>query len=105
MVTSVDVEVPEVDSTPPPLFLFAPETTNNTPINVQGVTEPGVTLLVEGNLVLVESNGSFNVSVTLIEGDNLIEAQATDASNNVTQSNINVSLDTTPPVLSDFKPT
>ncbi len=73
------------DVTPPSLSLDSPSdgTTTETPtVVVSGATEPGASLVVNGILVAVGSDGSFSCTIALVDGDNAITATATDASGN-----------------------
>jgi parallel beta-helix repeat protein len=101
--SNIPVEQPP-DITAPSLFLIAPEETNQSTQDVQGVTEPGVTLTVEGALVNVDENGYFSTNVALAEGDNLIQATATDSSENTTLASTHIFLDSIPPTLTISNP-
>ncbi len=102
-VTEISVEqLP--DTTPPPLILVAPEAANTTQLNIHGVTEVGVDLLVDDMPIEIDSSGYFTAEVNLVEGNNLIEAKATDQADNVTITNTEIILDTTPPVLTITSP-
>jgi len=65
----------EVDATPPELKLDTPSdgsTTSKKTIPVSGRTDPRGILRVNGEIVHVDPDGSFNTSVTLKEGENTI---------------------------------
>lgn len=73
------------DTTPPVISVTTPidDTTTDIPtITVSGTTEPGVHLVVNGVVVEVESDGTFEFLLALSEGENLITAEATDSSDN-----------------------
>ncbi|MBU1158585.1 MAG: hypothetical protein KKE24_04520 [Candidatus Thermoplasmatota archaeon] len=81
------------DITPPIITIDSPSdglTTQTGNVLVSGVTEPGVSLRVNGLLIGVESNGSFVCTVALVEGTNMITAIATDAANNSASVSISV---------------
>jgi len=73
------------DTTPPSLSLTSPSqglTTETSVVTVTGITEPGVTLKINGVLVAVGPDGSFSCELALVEGSNTILANATDAGGN-----------------------
>ena len=73
------------DTTPPSLSLTSPSqgSTTETPVaTVSGITEPAVTLKINGLLVAVGSDGSFSCELALVEGSNTILANAADAGGN-----------------------
>jgi len=83
----------EPDTTLPPLSLVTPAnglTTETPVITTSGTTEPGVSLVVNGISVAVESDGSFSCEIALIEGENTITATATDASDNSATVSVSV---------------
>lgn len=59
-------------------------------ILVRGFTEPDVDLNINGILSAVESDGSFSLTIALVEGINTITATATDASDNSTTVSVSV---------------
>jgi uncharacterized protein YfaP (DUF2135 family) len=89
------------DTKPPGLEISYPrdgELLNQRVVNVQGTTEPGAKLRVDG--VLIGLNGSaFCATVVLAEGPNTITVEAMDALRNAVQKNITVTVDTVPPSL------
>ncbi len=65
-----------------------------------------VSLTVGGTPVTVRADGSFDVTVSLVEGTNAIAIRATDPAGNVGTSSITIVRDSTPPALTlDALPT
>lgn len=82
--------VTTTDTTPPfpPRLEPVSEATNSSEISVKGFSEPGSTLelFINGETykkVLTPVDGSFEIDVTLKEGENRILAQATDNAKNI----------------------
>lgn len=74
-----------LDTTPPAIVIASPRSGANytsPTVTVTGTTEPGATLVVDGQAVAVDANGLFSVQLSLSEGTNLITATATDAAGN-----------------------
>lgn len=74
-----------LDEKPPSVTIAAPEdgsTVNSSTIIVSGFTEPGACLVVNGIVVEVQDDGSFECNVALVEGENVITAVATDEAGN-----------------------
>lgn len=77
-------------------FQSPPALTINTPINesttdqptttVQGVTQPGVVLEINGTIVNVDSSGNFSQEITLNEGINIITIKARKNANNILET-------------------
>jgi hypothetical protein len=88
------------DTLAPVLSVYLPELTNQNTLTVTGITEAGATLNVEGENVEVDSRGLFTTTVTLLEGENMINAESTDDWGNTTQYTGTVTLDIVPPSLS-----
>jgi len=81
------------DVIPPTVTIESPEDAqsfDSSTISVSGYTESGAYLTVNGIVVAVESDGSFNCSVILVDGDNLITATATDAAGNSASTSVTV---------------
>ena len=98
--TSLHLPVAVVsDTVAPNLSLLLPSLTNEATFAFNGLTEPGITLTVNGERVSVACNGVFTATVKLTEGDNLITGMATDDANNSTLVTKTVTLDTVAPVL------
>lgn len=62
----------------------------DSPITVTGLTEPGLTLLINNRFVLVKDDGSFETSIILIPGDNRIEFLAKDLAGNETKQSLEI---------------
>jgi len=77
-------------------FQSPPTLTINTPINesttdrptvlVQGNTQPGVILEINGSIVNVDGSGNFSQELTLNEGINIITAKARKNANNILEA-------------------
>jgi len=98
-VTYINDTGPRPDTTPPSLSISAPlegQTVNVSRIDVRGASsdESGVRLvevrLNRGNWENATGNLSWNATVNLLEGSNLIEARATDFANNTASASVNV---------------
>ncbi|MCK5396932.1 MAG: hypothetical protein KAJ33_01615, partial [Thermoplasmata archaeon] len=76
-------------------------TTNKRVTGIYGeITKPG-TLLVDGNIVLVNSDGTFKYeNVELLEGPNMVVMEFTDVAGNTANNYMNITLDTAAPELS-----
>ena len=62
----------------PPLLVYGPEdgaATRNATVTVRGETDPGTNLKVNGQKVLLNSNGSFETDVSLERGVNVIKVE------------------------------
>jgi len=59
-------------------------------VEVSGITEPAVTLDVNGLTVSVAPDGSFSCVIALLEGENVITANATDLSGNWATDSVTV---------------
>lgn len=73
------------DTTPPEISIESPisgEEVTTSPVTVSGMTEPGVTLTVNGVLVSVGTDGTFSFSLALEVGWNTITATAVDEAGN-----------------------
>jgi hypothetical protein len=71
--------------------------TNVAAIDIKGKTEPGVKVLVNGQMAKVEADGSFSAKVTLVEGANTISIEAIDGAGNRTTALVSTVLDKTEP--------
>ena len=100
---SRDTTIPIVTVTSPTEGALTNQTTITvtgevTDTNIQSVTIDGVTATITGN--------SFTADVPLNnEGNNTIVVTATDVASNETSTQVNVSRDTTVPIISDISPT
>lgn len=88
-----DKNAPMLDVTPPPPI------TNNPTITINGKTESGATVTINGVAATIKGDGSFSGSVKLVEGKNVITVIATDGSGNQTKKNVWTTLDTQPPAI------
>lgn len=95
-----------VDTVPPVLNVTSPDDgliTNKSTVVVAGTTNDStsspVTLTVNGNTVSVGSDGSFNTTVTLSEGENIITIEAVDKAGKVSTVTRTVTLDSSTPVI------
>lgn len=98
----------KIDTVPPVLSVSSP--TNNLETNVKSVTVSGttndatsspVTLTVNGEIVTVNENGAFSISVQLTEGSNTITVIAEDGAGKTSTVVRTVKLDTVAPVISN----
>lgn len=81
------------DTVPPQVSIEAPSdglTLESPTVEVSGTTELGVTLEVNGLYVSVGLDGSFSCVISLLEGDNVITANATDLSGNWATDSVTV---------------
>jgi hypothetical protein len=81
-----DDVAPTIDLTSPSNGL----TTDVPTATVSGTTEPGVHLTVNGVVANVESDGTFEFQLALMEGENVITATATDSSGNSDSDSVTV---------------
>jgi hypothetical protein len=80
VINIVDVDISKEEPVIPSLTLTSPldgAILSEPTVIVTGVTDPNATLVVNGLLVAVEPDGSFQVSVALVNGTNEIWARAT----------------------------
>ena len=94
---------PTEDTTPPEINLDQSngDITNTNSITISGmVDDPNAEVMIEGEQVTLDEDGSFNKEVSLTEGDNTITITATDSSGNVTRKDIKLTVDTTDPEIS-----
>ncbi|MBM4247971.1 MAG: right-handed parallel beta-helix repeat-containing protein [Euryarchaeota archaeon] len=90
-----------VDATPPRVSITSPRDrhlTNAAELDVEGRTEPGTAVEVNGVQARV-AGGSFTARVRLSEGENLVTARATDRAGNRDEDSVSVRLDSVPPAL------
>ena len=85
------ISTPTPTSTPIPTTIVVPRlildvqgptdgtTLQNAAVVVHGLTSPGATLTINGEVVFVDRDGRFQTEVTLVPGDNRVEVIATDA--------------------------
>ena len=97
---NTDTVTVELDAAPPDLIVLTPEeglVTNQTGLLVIGVCDPGAEVTVNGAVVDVSVDGTFNHTLELEEGENAIAIIATDDIGNSRTEPRNVTLDTIPP--------
>ncbi len=73
----IGTEVRAITSAPP-LLVYGPEdgaATRNAMVTVRGETDPGTTLKVNGQKVLLNSDGTFETDVSLERGVNVIKVE------------------------------
>jgi hypothetical protein len=82
-----------LDTIAPPLTIDSPAdgaSTANSTIFIEGSTEPGVLLAINGQEVPVGRTGSFSMELRLSQGSNAISVRATDAAGNSHELSIKV---------------
>lgn len=84
-----------LDTKNPELTIDSPKNSDrffdkDSPITVNGKSEDGVNLTINGRFVLVRSDGSFSTQLNLNGGDNKIEANASDRAGNETKVSLTV---------------
>jgi hypothetical protein len=94
----VDTVVPFIDLTPPP------ELVNTSTVLLEGLTEPGVDLTVNGIKYYVTKEGRIAVDLDLQEGDNAFEVHVADLAGNSNSSWVFVTRDMTFPDLTITAP-
>jgi hypothetical protein len=102
----VSVSTTSGDTLPPTVTVTYPQQNailNTKNFTITGTTEPGATLTINNNSVSVGANGSFSYDAA-ISGPATFTIIAKDIAGNVTQFVLNVSLDTTPPILTVTEP-
>jgi hypothetical protein len=95
-----------VDSLPPVVTITYPPQgllVNATSIELTGKTEPGCTVLIDGEAAPFYL-GQFSATVPLQEGPNEITVTARDAAGNVGSASVSVTRDTIPPALTLTSP-
>jgi hypothetical protein len=107
---TVVVTIPTVDTTPPTLIvstLANGSFTNKVTLNVSGsATDAGglKSVTVNGQIVVVNADGSFSAALTLAVGANTITVIATDLAGNQTTNSRTITYDPTAPVLTITAP-
>jgi len=84
-----------VDKDAPLLIIDRPENEQkffdaDNPITLKGKSEEDVDLRINGRLVMMQSNGDFEINLSLEEGNNQIEAIARDDAGNETKKTLTV---------------
>ncbi|WP_337954317.1 C25 family cysteine peptidase [Aciduliprofundum sp. MAR08-339] len=75
----------EVDTTPPELKITSPTNvplTYNSVFWINGTTDPGASVTINGEQVTVNSDGTFTYKATLEDGENVFKVTATDSAGN-----------------------
>lgn len=96
----------KVDTVPPAINVTYPQQNailNTKSFTITGTTEAGAALIINNNSVNVSANGSFSYDV-VISGPQTFTVVAKDVAGNTKQFVLNVSLDTTPPILNVSEP-
>ncbi|MFQ5909617.1 MAG: S8 family serine peptidase [Thermoplasmata archaeon] len=96
-----------LDTNAPSLVVLSPEDglyTNSDPISVEGQTEPGAVVEVNGLPVSPQPDGSFQTSVGLTEGENIVSVLARDSAGNEVSEERTVVFDTVAPELEITSP-
>ena len=78
--------------------------TNQSVFTVRGSTDPDATLRLNGGLLTVAADGSFQVTFLLSEGKNTLVLDAKDPAGNRRSATITVTLDTEPPEIGIISP-
>jgi len=83
-----------LDTTPPPLTITSPvnfQTITKLPISVEGMTEAQAKVTVNGNAVIVGSDGHFKYDLQTLDGDlSVIKVEAEDEAGNKTTRQVTV---------------
>jgi hypothetical protein len=97
----------KVDAATPAATILSPadgSVTGGSPVTVMGRVTAGMQLSLAGKSVSISSTGDFSVDVPLTEGLQTVTFAVTSLSGNVGQTQLKITLDTTPPVLTITKP-
>jgi hypothetical protein len=97
----------KVDTIPPQLTILTPQNNavlNSKTVTVSGVVDPGSTIKIDGQNVTVDANGNFSQDITISGDSAVINIVATDPAGNTAQDVLQVSVDTTPPILTVTTP-
>lgn len=54
-------------------------------VRISGTTEPGASIFINGNQVVVENDGNFSTTLDINEGDNNFDIKAIDLANNISE--------------------
>jgi|GEM_PF-3891623 len=104
IITSVAVEV---DVTSPLLQILSPRDgtiTNASTIKVYGLVHQGAKLLINGEQVHVDGNGTFSYVLDLVEGPNSLDAKAFGKDNQTMQATLVIIRDTIAPQITLLNP-
>lgn len=106
-------QIPKEDIIPPPVprLSYIPEATNSAQLEIDGVTEPGVTVKIDFNEEIIETmaeeEGKFGIEkLTLDKGKNSIVAWAADSAGNESEKTdkFEIVYETVAPELEIIKP-
>lgn len=89
-----------VDTRPPAIELVKPTgVVGSSPVTLVALTEPHSRAYVDELEVPVMDNGAFQATVELKEGENTLVLRVVDAVGNTVHRNVNITMDSKPPVL------
>jgi len=82
-----------VDTTPPSLTITSPENgvvplTYDSTLWINGTTDPGASVTINGISVPVDANGTFSYKATLVEGQNIFTVEAKDEVGNTATATV-----------------
>jgi hypothetical protein len=98
----------KTDNTPPELTISAPNDlilTNKNKMMVSGSTEIGSVVKINGTIITVDEKGLFSQEITLSFGLNKIQISSTDAADNTTIKELQITYDNVAPELKITTPT
>ncbi len=97
----------EVDTAAPSLVITSPTVavTNDPEVRIEGETDPGTSVTVNGSAVSLQFPASFSTTVTLPDGTHSIDVVATDAAGNANTVTVDIEVDTVAPSVSISSPT
>lgn len=85
------------DTKPPELTISSPQEgssyfgSSQRQVTIQGTTESGTQITINGRIVAVDDTGKFQYSVSLTDGDNKFTIKATDKAGNTTEKELALS--------------
>lgn len=97
----------KVDKTPPTIEFTSHvygQVVSNAETAIKGKTGADVTLMLNGEAVTVANDGTFSKTVTLTEGPNMFKAVGEDRAGHMAETEIEIVLDTSPPLLNIYSP-
>lgn len=85
----------DYDQDPPQLIIDTPANgaefdKKTTSVEIQGVTDKGASVTINGRIVLVDSDGVFKGTSTIGDGDNEVTIVATDKAGNTTEQKLTI---------------
>jgi hypothetical protein len=95
------------DTTPPALELTSPvsgEYYNSTAVRVSGSTEPGASVKMNGAITPILFDGTFNVSLVMVDGPNTLRVSSTDKVGNSASVSVSFTVDIILPYLNVAEP-